>query len=214
MGNFVSVIIFISILLSIVSRIKKSIPKEAIDGTQNAQSSQGKPVTQVHPSMYRDEQTSTRDSFSRKEEGMLTRPNQLSSMDFYPMPDGKNRAGSKTEISRKVIPTIASTPIIAKIAKIASVQKEDETMTAFLSRKADEGQKSQIAEDRKEELFRKQEATQLRIAGRLNFADPIPNGSRVEVCGYCGAENLVPMNSSEPYKCYFCREKLSSRRFY
>ncbi len=213
MENLVSVIVVIFILFGIIARIKRIIPKDIGNNTPGAQGASGTQGVQGHPSMYRDEQTSTRDTFYKKEEGMLDRPNQLSSMDFYPMPDGKNRTGSKTELAKKIMPAITSMPTLAKIAKIASVQKADETMTAFLSRKADEGQKSQVAEDRKEELFRRQEATSLRIAGRLNFADPIPNGSRVEICGYCGAENLVPMNSFEPYKCYFCREKLSSRRF-
>lgn len=48
-----------------------------------------------------------------------------------------------------------------------------------------------------------------RPAGRLYEGDSVPNGSRCVVCGYCGAENLVPMMPKEHYSCYFCRERLT-----
>lgn len=48
----------------------------------------------------------------------------------------------------------------------------------------------------------------LRVAGRLYDGDPVPNGSKCVICGYCAAENLVPVTAREKYSCYFCREPL------
>lgn len=47
------------------------------------------------------------------------------------------------------------------------------------------------------------------VAERLYEGDSVPNGKRCVVCGYCGAENLVPMTARERYSCYFCREQIN-----
>lgn len=50
-----------------------------------------------------------------------------------------------------------------------------------------------------------------RIPGRqLLLGDPVPANCRCVICGYCGAENLLPLNSGsrDKYCCYFCREAL------
>lgn len=49
----------------------------------------------------------------------------------------------------------------------------------------------------------------LRVAERLYEGDSVPNGKRCIVCGYCGAENLVPMMPRERYSCFFCREPIN-----
>lgn len=43
---------------------------------------------------------------------------------------------------------------------------------------------------------------------RLYEGDPVPKGYRMVNCSYCGAENLVPYSSRQPYMCYFCHEDL------
>lgn len=48
----------------------------------------------------------------------------------------------------------------------------------------------------------------LRVAERLFDGDSVPGGKKCVVCGYCGAENLVPMMPRERFSCYFCREPL------
>lgn len=48
----------------------------------------------------------------------------------------------------------------------------------------------------------------LRVAERLFDGDTVPSGKKCAVCGYCGAENLIPMIPRERYSCYFCREPL------
>lgn len=46
-------------------------------------------------------------------------------------------------------------------------------------------------------------------AERLYDGDPVPRGKRCVVCGYCGAQNLLPVTARERYSCYFCREPLN-----
>lgn len=43
-----------------------------------------------------------------------------------------------------------------------------------------------------------------KIARQLYMGDPVPRGNRVIVCSYCAAENIVPANARNEYKCYFC----------
>ncbi|MCM1156020.1 MAG: hypothetical protein NC314_08550 [Roseburia sp.] len=49
----------------------------------------------------------------------------------------------------------------------------------------------------------------LRVAERLYEGNSVPDGKRCIVCGYCGAENLVPMMPRERYSCFFCREPIN-----
>lgn len=48
----------------------------------------------------------------------------------------------------------------------------------------------------------------LRVAERLFEGDTVPGGKKCIACGYCGADNLMPMLPRERYSCYFCREPL------
>lgn len=48
----------------------------------------------------------------------------------------------------------------------------------------------------------------LRVAERLFEGDTVPGGKKCVTCGYCGADNLIPMLPRERYSCYFCREPL------
>lgn len=34
-------------------------------------------------------------------------------------------------------------------------------------------------------------------------------GKKIKICGYCGAENIVPAGKTSQYYCYFCWEKLA-----
>lgn len=36
----------------------------------------------------------------------------------------------------------------------------------------------------------------------------VSSSEKVVICGYCGAENIVPVRQVATYSCYFCREKL------
>lgn len=72
-------------------------------------------------------------------------------------------------------------------------------------------------QDAEEHAREKQEEAQrlhknfggLRVAERLYEGNAVPNGKRCIICGYCGAENLVPMMPRERYSCFFCREPIN-----
>ena len=43
-----------------------------------------------------------------------------------------------------------------------------------------------------------------KTAKQLYMGDPSPRGTKVIVCSYCAAENIVPAGARNEYKCYFC----------
>lgn len=43
-----------------------------------------------------------------------------------------------------------------------------------------------------------------KTARQLYIGDPVPRGTKVIVCSYCAAENIVPSGARNEYKCYFC----------
>ena len=47
-----------------------------------------------------------------------------------------------------------------------------------------------------------------KIATRFVEGERVANGYRKIVCGYCGAESIVPTYAKETYGCYFCHEKI------
>ena len=47
-----------------------------------------------------------------------------------------------------------------------------------------------------------------RVGGRGDYETVTPNGMERIRCGYCGAQNFVPVGSRNHYHCYFCLEKL------
>lgn len=87
-------------------------------------------------------------------------------------------------------------------------REDGHSTTAYLMEKA-EADAREHAKEKMEEQRRLQNARGgLAVAERLYDGDPVPQGKRCIVCGYCGAENLVPMMPRTSYSCYFCREPL------
>ena len=43
-----------------------------------------------------------------------------------------------------------------------------------------------------------------KTAKQLYIGDVVPRGTKVIVCSYCAAENIVPAGARNEYKCYFC----------
>lgn len=43
-----------------------------------------------------------------------------------------------------------------------------------------------------------------KTARQLYIGDPVPRGTKVVICSYCAAENIVPVGARNEYKCYFC----------
>ncbi|MBE5872252.1 MAG: hypothetical protein E7294_13525 [Lachnospiraceae bacterium] len=92
--------------------------------------------------------------------------------------------------------------------KNAIRQEVQESTTAYLDRKA----KQDEIEHRKEALEQRRE--EQKNYGRINYAlrwyegDPVPDSQKIIKCGYCGAENMVPVRGGRHFNCYFCREEL------
>ena len=92
---------------------------------------------------------------------------------------------------------------------IQEAKEDGNSTTAYLMEKA-EADAREHAKEKYEEQQRLQQASGgLAVAERLLDGDPIPQGKRCVICGYCAAENLVPMVPRTRYSCYFCREPLN-----
>ena len=103
--------------------------------------------------------------------------------------------------------TAGNTSQVKKPASAQSEPPKHSTM-GYLHEKA----KQDEEEHRKEEAETARKMRQRsdgRTPGRqLLLGDPVPANCRCVICGYCGAENLLPLNSRDRYCCYFCREAL------
>lgn len=96
----------------------------------------------------------------------------------------------------------------AKETAIQEAKEDGHSTTAYLMEKA-EADAREHAREKYEEQKRLHEASGgLAVAERLFDGDPVPQGKKCVVCGYCAAENLVPMVPRTKYSCYFCREPL------
>jgi len=85
--------------------------------------------------------------------------------------------------------------------------KEGSTM-AYLEEKARQDAAEHAREKWEETKRLNQNYGGFRVAQRLFEGDSVPGGQKCVICGYCGAENLVPLVPRERYSCYFCREPL------
>ena len=91
---------------------------------------------------------------------------------------------------------------------VEEAKQDGHSTTAYLMEKA-QADAREHAKEKMEEQKRLREARgNLAVAERLFDGDPVPQGKRCVVCGYC-AENLVPMMPRTSYSCYFCREPLN-----
>ena len=87
--------------------------------------------------------------------------------------------------------------------------KEDGNFTtAYLMEKAEADAREHAKEKYEEQQRLHQASGGLAVAERLLDGDPVPQGKRCVICGYCAAENLVPIVPRTRYSCYFCREPL------
>lgn len=99
-------------------------------------------------------------------------------------------------------------PPVKAVTKVPQAAEEEST-TAYLAKKAQEDARQHAKEKWEEEKRLRETRGGLTVAERHLDGDPIPQGSRCVVCGYCAAENLVPMIPRTRYSCYFCREPLN-----
>ncbi len=136
------------------------------------------------------------------------RPQNVQSQNANPNPyAGQNNRKS-------VFPThgAAKTPVQQRQAAKTAIQeaKEDgHSTTAYLMEKAEADAREHAKEKYEEQKRLYETRGGLAVAERYLEGDLIPNGKRCINCGYCGAENLIPMMPRTRYSCYFCREPLS-----
>lgn len=96
----------------------------------------------------------------------------------------------------------------AKVRQSVKNPEEKGSTMAYLEEKARQDAAEHAREKWEETRRLNQNYGGLRVAQRLFEGDSVPGGQKCVVCGYCGAENLVPMMPREKYSCYFCREPL------
>lgn len=97
---------------------------------------------------------------------------------------------------------------VAKSA-IEEAKEDGNSTTAYLMEKAEADAREHAKEKYEEQKRLYETRGGLAVAERYLDGDPIPQGKRCVNCGYCGAENLVPMIPRTRYSCYFCREALN-----
>lgn len=80
--------------------------------------------------------------------------------------------------------------------------------TAYLMEKAEADAREHAKEKFEEQKRLYETRGGLAVAERYLDGDTVPQGKKCINCGYCGAENLIPMIPRTRYSCYFCREPL------
>lgn len=91
---------------------------------------------------------------------------------------------------------------------IQEAKEDGNTTTAYLMEKAEADAKEHAREKFEEQKRLHETRGGLAVAERYLDGDTVPQGKRIVNCGYCGAENLMPMMPRMKYSCYFCREPL------
>lgn len=89
-------------------------------------------------------------------------------------------------------------------------ENEPESTLAYLEEKARQDAMEHEMEKREEARRLYESSGGLRPAQRLYEGDSVPGGCKCVICGYCAAENLVPVSTRERFSCYFCREPLDT----
>ncbi len=91
---------------------------------------------------------------------------------------------------------------------IQEAKEDGHSTTAYLAEKAEADAREHAREKFEEQKRLYETRGGLAVAERFLEGDPVPQGKRCVSCGYCGAENLIPMMPHTRYSCYFCREPL------
>lgn len=109
------------------------------------------------------------------------------------------------------LPHGAKPPAQRKSAQdaIQEAKEDGNSTTAYLMEKAEADAREHAKEKFEEQKRLYETRGGLAVAERYLEGELIPNGKRCISCGYCGAENLIPMIPRTRYGCYFCREPLS-----
>ncbi len=106
---------------------------------------------------------------------------------------------------------MTKTPVHKSAAQqaIQEAKEDGHSTTAYLMEKAEADAREHAKEKYEEQKRLYETRGGLAVAQRYLDGERIPNGKRCINCGYCGAENLIPMIPKTRYSCYFCREPLN-----
>lgn len=99
----------------------------------------------------------------------------------------------------------SSTPVRPAIQE---AREDGNSTTAYLMEKAEADAREHAKEKFEEQKRLHETRGGLPVAERYLDGDTVPQGKKCVNCGYCGAENLIPMMPRTRYSCYFCREPL------
>lgn len=119
----------------------------------------------------------------------------------------KANAQTASMAQRKTVQPAAAQKRSADDAVAEAIEDGNYT-TAYLMEKARQDEEEHAREKYEEQMRLNKARGGLRVAERLIDGDMPPRDKRCTVCGYCGAQNLLPMSPRERYSCYFCREPL------
>lgn len=139
-----------------------------------------------------------RNSMIGKDAGSNTMTNQPSAPVSQAAPVNRN-----TQMAR---PPRQTTP--AGQPAVKETQEDSHATTAYLKEKAEEDARQHAKEKFEEQKRLYETRGGLAVAERYLDGDLIPQGKQRVKCGYCGADNLVPIQPRTRYSCYFCREAL------
>lgn len=99
-----------------------------------------------------------------------------------------------------------TSPIVK--SSVNETKEDGNATTAYLKEKAEEDARQHAKEKFEEQKRLYETRGGLAVAERHLDGDLIPQSKQCVTCGYCGAENLLPMQPRTQYSCYFCREAL------
>ena len=126
----------------------------------------------------------------------------------------QNRPAQAAAQQRTSRTTVRNRPAQAAVqqrsaqAAIQEAKEDGHSTTAYLMEKAEADAREHAKEKFEEQKRLYETRGGLAVAERYLEGDSIPQGKRCVNCGYCGAENLIPMMPRTKYSCYFCREPL------
>ena len=149
-----------------------------------------------------------------KKDGGVGGSNSLPNTTVTTSPAHNNPVQPQPAQNRPIRATVQNRPVQTAAqqrsaqAAILEAKEDGNSTTAYLMEKAEADAREHAKEKYEEQKRLYETRGGLAVAERFLDGDAIPQGKRCVNCGYCGAENLVPMMPRTKYSCYFCREPL------
>lgn len=126
--------------------------------------------------------------------------------DTHAQPKPRSRSAQQRSLQQRSAQTMqGGTPARSAIQE---AREDGNSTTAYLMEKAEADAREHAKEKFEEQKRLHETRGGLPVAERYLDGDTVPQGKKCINCGYCGAENLIPMIPRTRYSCYFCREPL------